>query len=90
MLRNATKEPNYHMISDIVDQRLNDKRSILVAGLIAVFKTLKTNPYGLSLLSSSPLEIEGYVSNDIDVKNLLRFAESCYNSLLKSYAKTIV
>ena len=90
MLRNATKEPNYPKITELVDQRLNDKRSLLVAALIAIFKTLKTNPYGLSLLSSSPLDIEDYVSNDIDGKNLLGFAESCYNSLLKSYAKTIV
>jgi hypothetical protein len=89
MLRNANKDSNYHKITEIVDQRLNDKRLLLVAALLAVFKTLKTNPYGLNLLSSSPLDIEGYVSNDIDGKNLLGFAESCYNSLLKSYAKTI-
>jgi transposase len=89
MLRNANKDSNYHKITEIVDQRLNDKRLLLVAALLAVFKILKTNPYGLNLLSSSPLDIEGYVSNDIDGKNLLGFAESCYNSLLKSYAKTI-
>jgi hypothetical protein len=89
MLRNANKDSNYHKISEIVDQRLIDKRSLLVAALLAVFKTLKTNPYGLSLSSSSPLDIEDNVSNDIDGKNLLRFAESCYNLLLKSYAKTI-
>jgi transposase len=89
MLRKANKEPNYHKVTELVDQRLNDKRSLLVTTLIAVFRTLKANPYGLNLLSCSPLEIEDYVSNDIDGKNLLRFAESCYNSLLKSYAKTI-
>jgi hypothetical protein len=89
MLQNANKEPNYPKVTDLVNQRLNDKWSLLVAALLAVFKTLKTNPYGLNLLSSSPLDIEDYVSNDIDGKNLLRFAESCYNSLLKSYAKTI-
>ncbi len=53
MLRKAGKDPNYHKITEIVDQRLNDKRSLLVAALIAVFKTLKANPYGLNLLSSS-------------------------------------
>jgi hypothetical protein len=90
MILNANKEPNYPKITELVDQRLNDKRSLLVAALIAIFKTLKVNPYGLNLLSSSPLEIEDYVSNDIDGKNLLRFAELCYNSLLKSYAKTVV
>jgi hypothetical protein len=89
MLRNATKEPNYYKVTELVDQRLNDKRSLLVTTLIAVFKTLKANPYGLGLLSSSPPDIEDYISNDIDGKNLLEFAESCYNMLLKSYAKTI-
>ena len=77
------------MVTKIVDQRLNDKSSLLVAALIAVFKTLKANPYGLNLLSSSPLDIESYLDVNIDGKNLLKFAESCYNLLLKSYAKTI-
>jgi transposase len=54
MLRNATKDSNYNKITNIVDRRLNDKRSLLVAALLAVFKTLKTNTYGLSLLSCSP------------------------------------
>jgi hypothetical protein len=89
MVRNTSKDSNYHQITKIFDQRLNDKRSLLVAALLAVFKTLKANPYGLNLLSSSPLDIEGYLSANIDGKNLLHFAESCYNSLLKSYAKTI-
>ena len=89
MLRKAGKDPNYHKVMEMVDQRLNDKRSLLVAALLAVFKTLKANPYGLNLLSSSPLDIEDYVADDIDGKNLLQFAESCYNILLKSYAKTI-
>jgi hypothetical protein len=35
MLRKAGKDPNYNKISEIVDQRLNDKRSLLVAALIA-------------------------------------------------------
>jgi transposase len=89
MLLNTNKDSKYHKVTELVDQRLNDKRSLLVAALIAIFKTLKANPYGLSLLSSSSLEIEDYISNDIDGKNLLRFAESCYNLLLKSYANTI-
>jgi hypothetical protein len=84
MLQKAGKASNYYKIVEIVDQRLNDKRSLL-----AVFKILKANPYGLNLLSSSSLDIEDYVANDIDGKNLLQFAESCYNSLLKSYANTI-
>jgi hypothetical protein len=89
MLRKAGKDPNYPKVVELVDQRLNDKRSLLVAALLAIFKTLKANPYGLNLLSSSPLDIKDYVSNDIDGKNLLGFAESCYDSLLKSYAKII-
>jgi transposase len=90
MIQNANKDPNYHKVTELVDQRLNDKSSLLVAALIAVFRTLKANPYGLNFLSSSHLDIEDYVSNDIDGKKLLRFAESCYNSLLQSYAKMIV
>ena len=89
MLRKAAKNPNYHKIAELVDQRLYDKRSLLVAVLIAVFKALKANPFGLNLLSSSPLDIENYLGVNIDGKNLLQFAESCYNMLLKSYAKTI-
>jgi hypothetical protein len=89
MLRKGGKAPNYNKVIEIVDQRLNDKRSLLVAALLAVFKTLKSNSYGLNLLSSSPLDIESYLGADIDGKNLLQFAESCYNLLLKSYAKTI-
>ena len=61
MLQKTDKDPNYNKISEIVDQRLNDKRSLLVAALLAVFKTLKTNPYGMNLLFSSPLDIEGYL-----------------------------
>ncbi|MPZ07857.1 MAG: hypothetical protein GEU26_15825 [Nitrososphaeraceae archaeon] len=89
MLQNTSKDSNYHQVIEIVDQRLNDKRSLLVAALLAIFKTLKANPYGLNLLSSSPPDIESYLGVNLDGKNLLRFAESCYNSLLKSYAKTI-
>ena len=90
MLRNTSKGSNYHKIVEIVDQRLNEKRSLLVAALLAVFKTLKSNPYGLNLLSSSPPDIESYLGVNIDGKNLLQFAESCYNLLLKNYAKSIV
>jgi hypothetical protein len=89
MLRKAGKDPDYRKVTEIVDQRLNDKRLLLVAALIAVLQTLKANPYGLNLLNGSSLDIEDYVANDIDGKNLLQFAGSCYNSLLKSYAKTI-
>ena len=89
MLRKAGKAPNYNKIIDIVDQRLNDKRSLLVGALLAVFRTLKANPYGLNLLSSSSQDVEDYLATNIDGKNLLHFAESCYNNLLKSYAETI-
>jgi len=89
MLRKAGKDPNHHKIVEIIDQRLNDKRSLLVAALLAVFKTLKANPYGLNLLSSPPLDVEDYLGTNIDGRGLLQFAESCYNMLLKSYAKTI-
>ena len=37
MLRNANKETNYYKIKEIVDQRLNDKRSLLVAALLSCF-----------------------------------------------------
>lgn len=84
------KDKNYHKVKEIVDQRLNDKRSLLVAALVAVLNTLKANPYGLNLLSSSSLDIEDYLANDIDGKNLLQFAESCFNLLLKSFTKAIV
>ena len=90
MLRNAKKDSNHHKVKEIVDQRLNDKRSLLVAALIAILQTLKANPYGLNLLSSSPVDIEDYLITVNDGKNLLQFAESCYNMLLKSYAKAIV
>jgi hypothetical protein len=64
MLQNASKDSNYHKIIEIIDQRLNDKRSLLVIALIAVLQTLKVNPYGLNLLDSSFLDIEDYVYND--------------------------
>ena len=87
MLQNANKDQNYHKVTEIIDRRLNDKRSLLLAALIAVLSTLKANPYGLNLLNSSSLDIEDYVAEDIDGKNLLQFAESCYNMLLKIYAR---
>jgi hypothetical protein len=89
MLQNAIKDTNYHKVTEIVDLRLNDKRSLLVTALVAVLNTLKANPYGLNLLSGSSLDIEDYIDNDIDGKYMLQFAESCYDSLLKSYAETI-
>jgi hypothetical protein len=52
MIQNASKESNYHKVMEIVDQRLDDKRSLLMAALVAVLNTLKANPYGLNLLSS--------------------------------------
>ena len=88
MLQNANKDPNYNKVIEIVDQRLNDKRSLLVTALVAVLQTLKANPYGLNLLISSFGDIEDYAANDIDGKKLLQFAESCYNIFLKSYSKT--
>jgi hypothetical protein len=36
MLRNLSKDPNYPKVTQLVDQRLNDKSSRLVAALIAV------------------------------------------------------
>jgi hypothetical protein len=89
MLHNANKDTNYHRAKEIVDQRLNDKRLLLVTALVAVLNTLKANPYGLNLLSSSFVDVEDYVTNNFDGKNLLQFAESCYDSMLKSYPKTI-
>jgi hypothetical protein len=90
MLRKVGKDPNYYRVTEIVDQRLNDKRSLLVATLLAVFKTLTSNPYGLNLLSCSSPNIEDYLSTNNDGKSLLQFADSCYNLLLKNYAKSIV
>ena len=43
----------------------------------------------IKLLSSSPLGTEDHFGVNINGKNLLHFAELCYNSLLKRYAKTI-
>jgi hypothetical protein len=90
MLQAGNKEPNYNKIIEIVDQRLNDKRLLLVTALVAVLQTLKANSYGLNLLFSSSLDIEDYLANDIDGKSLLQFAELCYNKLLKNYVKAIV
>jgi len=89
MLRDTSKDLNYRKVLEIVDQGLNDKRSLLVAALIAVFKTLKANQYWLNLLSSSPLDIESYLGVNIDRKNLLKFAESCCNSLWRVMRKLL-
>jgi hypothetical protein len=89
ILQNVNKETNYHKVKGIVDERLNDKKLLLATALIAILNTLKANPYGLNLLSSSSLDIEDYLANDIDGKSLLQFAELCYDTLLKNYVKTI-
>jgi hypothetical protein len=90
LLRNASKGSDYHKVMEIIDQRLNDKKPLLVAAFVAVMDTLKKNPYGLNLLNSSSAGIEDYLTKDMDGNRLLKFAESYYNNLLKSYAKTIV
>ena len=89
LLRNASKGSDYHKVMEIIDQRLNDKKPLLVSAFIAVMKTLKKNPYGLNLLNSSSADIEDYLTTDDDGKSLFQFAESCYNNLLKTYAETI-
>jgi hypothetical protein len=89
LLRNASKGSSYRKVMEIIDQRLNDKKPLLVAALIAVMETLKTNPYGLNLLNSSYADIENYLTTDNDGKSLLQFAESCFNNLLKTYAETL-
>jgi hypothetical protein len=89
LLTNASKDSNHHKVMEIIDQRLNDKKPLLVAALVAAMETLNKNPYGLNLLNSSSVDIKDYVTTDNDGKSLLQFAESCYNHLLKNYAKTI-
>jgi hypothetical protein len=90
LLRNTNKGSNHHKLMEIIDQRLNDKKPLLVAALIAVMETIKKYPYGLNLLNSSSSDIENYLTTDNDGKSLLQFAESCYDNLLKNYAETIV
>jgi hypothetical protein len=89
LLQNTSKSSNYHELMDIIDQRLNDKKPLLVAAFVAVMETLNKNPYGLNLLNSSSVDIESYLTTDSDGKSLLQFAESCYDNLLKNYAKNI-
>ena len=89
LLMNAGEDSNYHKVIEIIDQRLIEKKPLLVAALIAVMETLKKNPYGLNLLNSSSADIEDYLTKDMDGNRLLKFAESCYNNLLKSYVKNI-
>jgi arsenate reductase-like glutaredoxin family protein len=89
LLMNADEDSNYHKVIEIIDQRLIEKKPLLVAALIAVMETLKKNPYGLNLLNSSSADIEDYLTKDMDGNRLLKFAESCYNNLLKSYVKNI-
>jgi hypothetical protein len=64
LLRNANKDSNYHKVKEIIDQRLNDKKPLLVAALVAVMETLNKNPYGLNLLNSSSVDIESYLTTD--------------------------
>jgi hypothetical protein len=68
---------------EIIDQRLNDKKPLLVAALVAVMATLKKMPYGLNLLNSSYADIEEYLTTDNDGKCLLQLVESSYNNLLE-------
>ena len=89
LLRHASKDSNYQKLREIIDQRLNDKKPLLVTALVAMMQTLKKNPYGMNLLNSSSADIEDYLTTDNDGKSLLQFAESCYNNLLKSYGETI-
>jgi septal ring factor EnvC (AmiA/AmiB activator) len=89
MLRNANEDSNHHKIVEIIDQRLKEKKPLLVAAFVAVMETLNKNPYGLNLLNGSSVDIDNYLSTDNDGKSLLQFAELCYNNLLKSYAETI-
>jgi hypothetical protein len=89
LLRNTSKGSDYHKLMEIIDQRLNDKKPLLVAAFVAVMDTLKKHPYGLNLLNSSSADIENYLTTDNDGKSLSQFAESCYNDLLKSVAEII-
>jgi hypothetical protein len=66
MLQNANKEPKYYKVTEIIDRRLNDKRSLLLAALIAVLSTLKANPHELNYVAD---DIDGDTSSfGIDVK----------------------
>ena len=88
LLRDTSKDSDYHKVMEIIDQSLKNKKPLLVAALVAVMETLNKNPYGLNLLNSSS-DIEDYLTTDNDGKSLLQFADSCYNNLLKSYAESI-
>jgi hypothetical protein len=89
LLRNASKGSNYQKVIAIINQRLNDKKPLVVAAFVAVMETLKKNPYGLNLLNGSSTDIEDYLTTDDDGKSLLQFAESCYNNLIRNYAEAI-
>jgi hypothetical protein len=66
MLRNICKDSNYHKVMEIIDQRLNDKKLLLVATFVAVMETLKKNPYGLNFLNGSSEDIEDYLTTNND------------------------
>jgi hypothetical protein len=88
MLQNASKDSNYHKVLEIIDQRLNDRRPLLVVAFIAIMETLRKNPYGLNLLNGSSSDIENYLVSDSDGKSLVQFAELSLDNLIKHYAKT--
>lgn len=44
LLQDASKDPNYKKMMEIVDQGLNDRKPLLVAAVVAVIETLKKNP----------------------------------------------
>jgi hypothetical protein len=87
LLRNTSKDSNYHKVMEIINQRLNDNKPLLVAAFVAVMETLKKNPYGMNLLNSSSSDIENYLTTDNDGKSLIQFAS--VNKLIKYYAESI-
>jgi hypothetical protein len=89
MLQDASKDSNYHKVLEIIDQRLNDRRPLLVIAFIAIMETLRKNPYELNLLNGSSSDIENYLVSDSDGKSLVQFAELSLDNLIKHYAKTI-
>jgi hypothetical protein len=87
LLRNTSKDSNYHKVMEIINQRLNDNKPLLVAAFVAVMETLKKNPHGMNLLNSSSSDIENYLTTDNDGKSLIQFAS--VNKLIKYYAESI-
>jgi hypothetical protein len=56
---------------------------------VNLMETLKTNTYGLNLLTGTSADLENYLFTDNDGKSLLQFAESCYDNLLQNFAEAI-